>query len=99
MSDKSGQTFELPKPSNLLGQVFATLQNYDDPNHEKVMEIPLTEIDPFPNHPFKVKEDEAMRTMAESIKTFGIQTPAIVQQKKDGRYQLISNRHKQKKQQ
>ena len=79
---------------NLLGQVFATLQNYDDPNREKVMEIPLTEIDPFPNHPFKVKEDEAMRTMAESIKTFGIQTPAIVQQKKDGRYQLISNRHK-----
>ena len=96
MSDKSGQTFELPKPSKIIGEVFATLQNYDDPNREKVMEIPLTEIDPFPNHPFKVKEDEAMRTMTESIKTFGIQTPVIIQQKKDGRYQLISG-HRRKK--
>jgi superfamily II RNA helicase len=42
MSDKSGQKFELPKPSNLLGQVFATLQNYDDPNHENQQITMLT---------------------------------------------------------
>jgi len=76
MADKSGQTFEMPKPSKLAEKVFASFQSNDElarePTHEKVMEIPLTEIDLFPDHPFLVKQDEAMRAMVDSIRTFGI---------------------------
>jgi len=95
MADKSGQTFEIPKRSSMVADIFTTQDQRDDTNREKVMEIPLSEIDPFPNHPFQVKHDEAMQTMADSIKTFGIQTPAIVRQKDDGRYELVSG-HRRK---
>ena len=66
-----------------------------DANHEKVQDIALSEIDGFPEHPFQVKMDESMQAMAESVKIFGIQTPAIVRQKDDGRYELISG-HRRK---
>ena len=99
MADKSGQTFEMPKPSKLAESVVASFQSNDEHTREltreKVMEIPLTEIDPFPDHPFLVKQDEAMKAMVDSIKAFGIQTPAIVRQKEDGRYELISG-HRRK---
>ena len=76
MADKSGQTFEMPKPSKLAESVVASFQNNDEHTREltreKVMEIPLTEIDPFPDHPFLVKQDEAMKAMVDSIKAFGI---------------------------
>jgi len=84
------------KPTDdMLAGLFTTQEQRDDEKREKVMQIPLSEIDPFPNHPFQVKHDEAMQNMAESIKTFGIQTPAIVRQKEDGRYELISG-HRRK---
>jgi len=76
MADKSGQTFEMPKPSKLAESVVASFQSNDEHTREltreKVMEIPLTEIDPFPDHPFLVKQDEAMKAMVDSIKAFGI---------------------------
>jgi ParB family chromosome partitioning protein len=75
--------------------VISKLTDSSDTTREKIVEIPLDEIDPFPNHPFLVKHDEAMQNMAESVKTFGIQTPAIVRQKDDGRYELISG-HRRK---
>ena len=86
---------DLPPADSLLDTIFTTQEQRDDAKREKVMEIPLSEIDPFPNHPFLVKHDEAMQNMTESIKTFGIQTPAIVRQKDDGRYELISG-HRRK---
>ena len=95
MANKSGQTFELPKGSSIMSELISTQEQRDDANREKVMALPLSEIDPFPNHPFLVKNDEAMQNMTESIKTFGIQTPAIVRQKDDGRYELISG-HRRK---
>jgi len=95
MTDKLGQIFELPKPSNLVANVFDTVLNIDNVTAEKITEIQLAEIDTFPNHPFQVKRDEAMQNMAESIKTFGIQTPAIIRQKEGGRYELISG-HRRK---
>jgi len=95
MANKSGQTFELPKRSSMIAELISTQEVRDDATREKVMEIPLSEIDPFPNHPFQVKQDDAMHSMAESVKTFGIQTPAIVRQKEDGRYELISG-HRRK---
>ena len=95
MTDKSGQTFKIPKQSSIVAELISTQEQRDDANREKVIQIPLSKIDPFPKHPFQVKHDEAMQNMAESIKTFGIQTPAIVRQKEDGRYELISG-HRRK---
>ncbi|MCL2222688.1 MAG: hypothetical protein FWC20_09675 [Oscillospiraceae bacterium] len=63
MADKSGQTFELPKRSNQVAKVFATIQDYGDIDREKVVEIPLAEISDFPNHPFKVKIDDEMKNI------------------------------------
>jgi len=57
--------------------------------------ISLSEIDPFPDHPFQVKLDESMQAMVDSVKTFGIQTPALVRQKENGRYELVSG-HRRK---
>jgi len=60
-----------------------------------ILDIPLSEIDAFPDHPFQVKIDEAMQAMVESVKTFGIQSPAIIRQKEDGRYEIVSG-HRRK---
>ena len=88
---------ELPLPSadKIFSNVLSSQEERDDAKREKVMEIPLSEIDPFPNHPFQVKHDESMQKLAESIKVFGIQTPVVVRQKADGRFELISG-HRRK---
>lgn len=75
--------------------LFSTQTERDDAKREKVLNISLSEIDSFPEHPFQVRMDEAMQTMADSVKAFGIQTPAVVRQKEDGRYELISG-HRRK---
>lgn len=75
--------------------LFSTQEERDDQKREKVLDIPLSEIDGFPDHPFQVKMDEAMQAMAESVKTFGIQTPAIVRLNEDKRYELVSG-HRRK---
>jgi ParB family chromosome partitioning protein len=59
------------------------------------VQIPISEIDNFPNHPFKVKNDEAMQELVQSIKEHGLIMPAIVRRKEDGRYELISG-HRRK---
>jgi ParB family chromosome partitioning protein len=95
MADKSGQTFELPKKSSLVADLFTTQEQRDDAKREKVFDIPLAEIDDFPDHPFQVRRDDAMAAMVDSVKAVGIQTPAIARQKEDGRYELISG-HRRK---
>ena len=75
--------------------LFSTQATRDDAQREKVQEISLALIDPFPEHPFHVREDEAMTAMAESIKAVGIQTPLIVRPKDDERYEIISG-HRRK---
>lgn len=75
--------------------LFSTQEERDDARREKVLDIPLSEIDGFPDHPFQVRMDESMQAMADSVKAFGIQTPAIVRQKEDGRYELVSG-HRRK---
>ena len=62
----------------------------------KIYDIPLTEIDDFPNHPFKVRMDEDMDQLVESVKSRGIITPITVGQKEDGRYEILSG-HRRKK--
>ena len=61
----------------------------------QIRPIPLAEIDPFPEHPFRVRDDEAMQTMVESVKTVGVLTPAVARQKENGRYELVSG-HRRK---
>jgi ParB family chromosome partitioning protein len=77
---------DLPK----LDDIFSTQEERDDAKLKKIYEIPLGEIDPFPEHPFKVKDDEDMMNLVESVKANGIITPATLRKKEDGRYELIS---------
>lgn len=58
-------------------------------NSNAVTEIPISEIDDFPDHPFHVVVDDAMKEMADSIKKHGVLTPAVVRKKDDGRYELV----------
>jgi len=95
VADKSGQTFALPKKSSLVAELFTTQEQRDEDKREKVMDIPLSEIDAFPDHPFQVRMDESMQAMADSVKAVGIQTPAVVRPKEDGRYELVSG-HRRK---
>lgn len=77
------------------GDLFTTQDERDDLKREKVLEILLSEIDAFPDHPFQVKQDEQMQSMVDSVKAFGIQTPAVVRQKENHRFELVSG-HRRK---
>ena len=79
-----------------LDDLFSTQEQRDEEKLSKIRDIPLTEIDDFPDHPFKVRDDEDMAQLVESIKERGIITPATVRQKEDGRYELISG-HRRKR--
>ena len=73
-----------------LDDLFTTQEQRDDEKLSKIRDIPLTEIDDFPDHPFKVRDDEDMAQLVESVKERGVITPATVRQKEDGRYEIIS---------
>ena len=76
--------------------LFETDQSREEAALSKIRDIPLAEIDEFPDHPFKVLMDEDMEQLVESIKRNGVMTPATVRLKEDGRYELISG-HRRKK--
>lgn len=95
MADKSGQKFALPKQSSLVAELFTTQEQRDEASREKVLDILLSDIDAFPDHPFQVKNDEAMLGMVDSVRAVGVQTPAVIRLKDDGRYELISG-HRRK---
>jgi len=80
----------------LADDLFSTQATRDDAQRERVQDIPLARIDPFPEHPFHVREDEAMTIMAESVKAVGVLTPAVARRKEDGRYELVSG-HRRKR--
>ena len=73
-----------------VDDLFSTEESRADANREKVMEIPLSELHPFKEHPFKVKDDEAMMETAESVRQYGVLVPAIVRPDPDGGYELIA---------
>ncbi len=79
-----------------LDDLFSTQEMRDDAKLAKIRDIPLELIDDFPDHPFKVRDDEDMMQLVESIKERGVITPATVRQKEDGRYELISG-HRRKR--
>lgn len=84
--------FTLPK----FDDIFSTQEMRDDEKLAKIRDIPLELIDDFPDHPYKVRDDEDMMQLADSIKESGVITPATVRQKEDGRYELISG-HRRKR--
>ena len=79
-----------------LDDLFTTQAQREEEKLSKIRDIPLELIDDFPEHPFKVREDEDMLQLIESIRDRGVITPATVRQKEDGRYELISG-HRRKR--
>lgn len=91
MADRKSD-FALPT----LDDLFSTQQERDDAKLEKIRDIPLGLIDDFPDHPFQVRDDEDMEQLVESIKANGVLTPAVLRQKENGRYELVSG-HRRKR--
>ncbi|GIQ68913.1 ParB/RepB/Spo0J family partition protein [Xylanibacillus composti] len=79
-----------------VDDLFSTDESRADAQREKVMDIPLSEISDFPDHPFKVKADEAMLEMANSVKQYGVLVPGLVRPKAEGGYEMVAG-HRRKK--
>ena len=92
MARSNGHKIELTAYDDL----FQTDESRAEAKLSKIRDIPIAEIDEFPDHPFKVLLDEDMEQLVESIKRNGVMTPATVRLKEDGRYELISG-HRRKK--
>ena len=86
------QDMKLPK----LDDLFTTQEERDYAVAEKVQEIDISKISNFPDHPFKVNDDEKMQDMVKSIKEYGVILPVIVRPKEDGTYEMISG-HRRKR--
>ena len=82
------QDREIRLPS--LDELFSSQKERDEADLKKIYEIPLSEIDTFPDHPFHVRDDEDMMHLVESVRTKGVLTPCTVRKKEDGRYELLS---------
>ena len=86
MMQKKGENIRL----NTYDDIFSTEQSRAEDKMEKVQEIPLSELHPFKNHPFKVLDDEVMQKTVESIAQFGVLTPAIARPSPEGGYELVA---------
>ena len=78
-----------------LDDLFSTEESRTEESCEKVVRIPLSELHPFPNHPFHVRDDEAMQNTVDSIKEYGVLTPGIVRPREDGGYEIVAG-HRRK---
>ena len=78
-----------------VDELFTTQAERDNVKRETVKIIPISLISDFPNHPFKVRMDEAMVEMAESVKQYGVLVPAMVRPKPDGGYEMVAG-HRRK---
>ena len=86
----------MPLPKMNLDDLFSTQEERDNANLEKVIEIKITDITDFPNHPFKVKDDNEMDKMRQSVEQYGVVHPILVRPTKDGKYEMISG-HRRKR--
>lgn len=94
MNPKNEQKIVTPKFK--LDDFFTTQEQRDDEKKEKVEEIDISLIDNFPNHPFKVLENEDLSKLQDSIREYGVLEPILVRPKDDGRYEIVSG-HRRKK--
>lgn len=81
-----GSNINLPSLDNL----FSSEQERQDAKLEKIQILPLTELHPFRNHPFQVRDDDEMDKMVDSVKKYGVMTPAIVRPRQDGGYEIVA---------
>ena len=79
-----------------VDDLFSTEESRQDEQLEKIQEIPLSELHPFKNHPFKVKDDDAMIETADSIKKYGVLVPAIARPRPDGGYELVAGHRRRR---
>ena len=82
----SGRKIELTS----LDDLFTTEENRQEAKLEKIRDIPLSELHPFKNHPFHVRDDEAMMETADSVRQYGVLVPAIARPDPNGGYELVS---------
>lgn len=73
-----------------VDDLFSTEESRADAQRERVLEIPLSELHPFKNHPFKVKDDESMMETADSVRQYGVLVPAIARPDPEGGYELVA---------
>ena len=76
-----------------VDDLFSTEESRQEAKLAKIYEIPLSEIDDFPDHPYKVLDDDDMQALMDSISERGVITPAMVRKKDNGRYADLSERH------
>lgn len=88
-----GREIKLPLPA--ADDLFSTQEERDEANREFIADIPLTEISDFPDHPYKVKQDESMLELAASIREKGVVNPALVRPKPEGGYEMVAG-HRRK---
>ena len=88
-----GREIKLPLPA--ADDLFSTQEERDEAKREYVADIPLIEISDFPNHPYKVKQDESMLELAASIRVKGVVNPALVRPKPEGGYEMVAG-HRRK---
>ena len=79
-----------------VDDLFSTEESRQDADREKVVEIALSELHPFPNHPFQVRDDDSMNEAVESVKEYGVLTPAIVRPREEGGYEIVAG-HRRKR--
>ena len=90
----AGRSSDFTLPS--FDDLFSSQKERDEARLDKIRDIPLELIDDFPDHPYKVRDDEDMLQLAESIKERGVLTPAVLRPKEDGRYEIVSG-HRRKR--
>lgn len=78
-----------------LDSLFTTQEQRDEAKRDSVQDIPISQISDFPEHPFKVRQDDAMLEMVESVRQYGVLVPGLVRQLEDGSYQMVSG-HRRK---
>ena len=88
-----GREIKLPLPA--ADDLFSTQEERDEAKREFIADIPLTEISDFPDHPYKVKQDESMLELAASIREKGVVNPALVRPKTEGGYEMVAG-HRRK---
>ena len=91
MQSKNGQNIHLPPLDNL----FSSEEERQEAKLEKVQNIPLEELHPFREHPFGVREDAEMQKLAESIREYGVLSPALARPRTEGGYELIAGHRRQ----
>ena len=79
-----------------VGSLFTTQAERDEAQRETIRDIPLEEISDFPNHPFKVRMDESMMEMVDSVKQYGVLVPALVRPKQSGGYEMVAGHRRRR---